>query len=199
MSDRPENTERANRERTELRDAQAMRAYAHPLRRKLVALLRRFGPQTATQAAKALDDNVPNCSFHLRQLEKYGLVERVPGADHRERPWRAVTMATSWSSGSDDPDMRAAADQLTASLLTTYFDAARDWLRDRDQDTSEWREVTGTSDQMLHVTADELAGVIRDIEAVLDRYVDRQSDPSLRPEGTRPINLIMLAMPWEKP
>ncbi|MGC5053071.1 hypothetical protein ACLQ2S_16645 [Micromonospora sp. DT48] len=42
-------------------------------------------------AEERLDDNLPNCSFHLRQLAKYGFAERVRGADARDRPWRATT------------------------------------------------------------------------------------------------------------
>ena len=39
----------------------------------LLGLLRREGPMTATQAAAELGESVPNCSFHLRQLDQYGL------------------------------------------------------------------------------------------------------------------------------
>src|SRR4051794_7313340 len=106
-----------------------MRAYAHPLRLKLVGLLRRLGPHTATQAAEALGDTVPNCSFHLRQLAKYGLVERVEGSDARERPWKASAMATSWDDGGDAPEMRAAADHLTGTILGLYMEMAQAWLR----------------------------------------------------------------------
>jgi hypothetical protein len=59
----------------------------------LVALLRRDGPQTATQAARAIGESVASCSFHLRQLAKYGLVEEAGGRG-REKPWRATAMFT---------------------------------------------------------------------------------------------------------
>jgi DNA-binding transcriptional ArsR family regulator len=183
--------------RVELRDALAMRAYAHPLRLKLVGLLRREGPHTATQAAKALGDNVPNCSFHLRQLAKYGLVERVEGSDQRERPWKASAMATSWDDGGDLPEMRAAADHLTGTILGFYMEMAQAWLRDRDQDTTEWRRVTGIGDMLLHVTPEEMAEVQRRVDEITEPFRVRQSDPSLRPVGSRPINFIEIAMPWE--
>lgn len=183
----------------ELRDALAMRAYAHPLRLKLVGLLRRVGPHTATQAAAALGDNVPNCSFHLRQLAKYGVVERVEGSDNRERPWRAATMATSWDDAVDDPEKRSAADFLVGSLVNGYFEFACTWLAERDRETVEWRRVTGISDQMLHVTVEEMADINRRIEEVTAPYIERQTDPSLRPDGARAINHVQLVMPWETP
>lgn len=175
-----------------------MRAYAHPLRLKLVGLLRRLGPHTATQAAKALGDNVPNCSFHLRQLAKYGLVERVEGADGRERPWKASAMATSWDDGGDAPEMRAAADHLTGTILGLYMEMAEEWLRDRDQESTEWRRATGISDILLHVTPDEMAEVRERIHDITESFRERQTDPALRPPGSRPINLIQIAMPWEQ-
>src|SRR4029453_7422140 len=97
-----------------LDDPRSLRAYAHPLRLSLIGLLRGRGPMTATQAAAELGETVPNCSFHLRQLAKYGLAERVAGADARERPWRATADSTAWDDASDDPEMKAATDQLNA-------------------------------------------------------------------------------------
>ena len=76
-----------------LSDPRALRGYAHPTRMALVALLRRDGPQTATQAARAIGESVASCSFHLRQLAKYGLVEEAGGRG-REKPWRATAMFT---------------------------------------------------------------------------------------------------------
>ena len=111
-----------------LDDATALRAYAHPLRLKLIGLLRAEGAMTATQAAARLSDTVPNCSFHLRQLAKYGLAERAPGADARERPWRATARYTSWASDSDDPAVRAAADQLETAIVGEYAQRAREYF-----------------------------------------------------------------------
>src|SRR4051794_16261865 len=103
-----------------LTEATSLRAYAHPLRLRLIGLLRAMGLMTATQAAARLGDTVPNCSFHLRQLAKYGLAERAPGADSRERPWRATAQYTSWDENSDDPAVQAAAAQLGSAIITEY-------------------------------------------------------------------------------
>ena len=63
---------------TELTDPRALRAYAHPIRMALLSLLRREGPHTATEAAAVIGESVASCSFHLRQLAKYGLIEEEP-------------------------------------------------------------------------------------------------------------------------
>lgn len=66
-----------------------MRALTHPLRLDLMELLAADGPATAAACGRALGVPQANCSFHLRQLAKYGYVEEAAsGTDRRERRWR---------------------------------------------------------------------------------------------------------------
>ncbi|MER5702556.1 helix-turn-helix domain-containing protein [Micromonospora sp. NPDC002296] len=180
--------------RVKLSDPVALRGYAHPLRMALIGLLRREGPMTATRAAERLDENVPNCSFHLRQLAKYGLAERAPGADARERPWRATALVTSWDDASDDPRVRAATDALNATQLAHYARQAEEHLARRADEPTEWRTVTGFSDQPLYVTADEMAALTARMDALLAEYDGRIIDPSTRPAGARRVTLVRLAL-----
>src|SRR6185369_17616256 len=70
-------------------DPLALRALTHPLRLELLELLSTTGPATAAHCGRVLGVPQANCSFHLRQLAKYGFVEDAgPGADQRERRWR---------------------------------------------------------------------------------------------------------------
>ena len=178
-----------------LTDPSALRGYAHPLRMSLLGLLRREGPMTATRAAAALGDNVPNCSFHLRQLAKYGLVERVPGADARERPWQATAPSTAWDDDSDDPAMRAAADQLTTVVVGQHMRRAEAYLAMRAGEPAEWRRAAGVSDALLYCTPSELVELVGQIDALLERFDARRADPASRPEGSRAVQLVYLAMP----
>ena len=182
-----------------LTDPRALRAYAHPLRLSLVGLLRQEGPLTATQAAAHLGESVPSCSFHLRQLARYGLAERVPGADARERPWRATALVTSWDDASDDPAMRAATDHLNAVVLDRYVQRAREYLARRDEEPTAWRTVAGFGDALVYVTADELAELLRRVEAVLAEYDGRLTDPATRPPDARPIGVMQLVVPMSPP
>src|ERR671933_1008905 len=86
--------ERAPDRTVRLTDPRAMRAYAHPVRLELIRLVRGRGPITATQAAAALGESSGTCSFHLRQLARYGLVEEAGGGRGREKPWRATATFT---------------------------------------------------------------------------------------------------------
>jgi hypothetical protein len=66
------------------RQATALRGLAHPIRLQLLAQL------TSTRAGALTGETVANCSFHLRQLAKYGFVEATAGDDRRHHPWRLV-------------------------------------------------------------------------------------------------------------
>ncbi|MEU8183722.1 helix-turn-helix domain-containing protein [Micromonospora sp. NPDC049047] len=188
-------TEEVPQRSIKLTDPRTLRAYAHPLRMQLIGLLRREGPMTATQAAARLDDNVPNCSFHLRQLAKYGLAERVAGADGRERPWRATAHDTSWADDSDDPAMKSATDQLNSVMLGVYTQYAQDYLAVRGDEPVEWRTAAGFGDALLHVTASELRELTEEVDALLARYDERVADPARRPPGSRPVQFIQMVVP----
>jgi DNA-binding transcriptional ArsR family regulator len=62
--------------------SQALAAIAHPVRRDLLALLRR-GPSRVTDLAARFDISLPAVSRHLRVLEAAGfLARRIEGRDH---------------------------------------------------------------------------------------------------------------------
>jgi hypothetical protein len=74
-------------------DPRAMRALTHPLRLSLLELLAVGGPATAAACGRAIGVPQANCSFHLRQLAKYGFVQEAApeaGADKRERRWQVA-------------------------------------------------------------------------------------------------------------
>ncbi|HWD74930.1 MAG TPA: helix-turn-helix domain-containing protein, partial [Solirubrobacteraceae bacterium] len=71
----------------EVTDPRSLRGLAHPVRLALIGLLRREGPLTATQAGERIGESPASCSFHLRQLAKYGLVEEAGAGPGRRRPW----------------------------------------------------------------------------------------------------------------
>lgn len=179
-----------------LSDPLALRAYAHPTRMALVALLRRDGPQTATQAAKATGQSVASCSFHLRQMAKYGLVEQAGGGRGREKPWRSTAMFTDWDPGSShDPVAAEAAQALQLALAEQYFELLARWLRAQPREPAEWRAAAQFGDTILHLTAAELDDLGGKIRQLAQPYLERLEDPSTRPAGSRPITLLHLAFP----
>ena len=183
-------------EERELRDPRAMRALAHPLRLKLLELLTREGTLTSTQAAGATNESTASCSFHLRQLAKYGFVEEAEGGRGRERPWRAVVRDTRWSTVHRDAETSAAADALTAQLLERDLAALRDFLARRGDYPSEWQDAAGlVSTSLLYLRATELENLSRRHLELCRRYRTRTADPSRRPDDAVPVRLVVLAAP----
>jgi predicted ArsR family transcriptional regulator len=178
-----------------LTDPRALRAVAHPLRLALIGQLRLRGPLTATQASELVGASPSSCSFHLRQLAKYGLVEEAGGGRGRERPWRATAQITDWPAITDDPAFAPAAQLLETVLAERYFERLMRWLERRTGAPPEWQEAAAFGDLSLYLTADELAQFARELYALGERYSDRTWDPALRPGNARRVAFIQLAFP----
>ncbi|MFE7514948.1 winged helix-turn-helix domain-containing protein [Streptomyces sp. NPDC057540] len=176
-----------------LTDPRALRAYAHPLRMSLVGLLRSSGPFTATRAAELTGESVASCSYHLRILAKYGLVEEAPGGRGREKPWQATARYTEWPEYSEDAAVAEAADALSTAVAERYFERVTRAMENRHRLPREWQEAEEFGDSLLHLTPEELTGLRRRIGELLQPYEARTSDPSLRPEGARPVSILRIA------
>src|SRR6202167_2533200 len=75
----------------EVREVEALRVLAHPMRQRILRYLRQAGPATSTSLAKELGENSGIMSYHLRQLAEYGFVQEVTGRGQgRERWWQAA-------------------------------------------------------------------------------------------------------------
>jgi len=180
----------------ELTDPQAIRALSHPLRLDLIELLG-SGPATAAECARALGSTQANCSFHLRQLAKYGfVVEAPPGDDRRERRWQVLDFEQSWSS-SEDPTLTNALEQVfvrrETKRLVDYYSVRQ------PSESEEWRRAGMLGGVTLPVTPDELDDITRRLAAVIQEvvpaYVERIGDRSTWPEGTRLARILLAAMP----
>ncbi len=176
-------------------DPRTMRALAHPIRLRLLSLLRSEGPLTATKAAERIGESSASCSFHLRQLSKYGFVEEASGGHGRERPWQATTMLTDIPEVADNPEFVAAADLFRSIILERHFENASRWLDAKANEPTEWQQASQFNDRMLYLTAAELENVASQIKTMLDAYSDRTINPALRPAESRLVSCVNLGFP----
>ncbi len=179
----------------ELTDPRALRAVAHPIRLELIGLLRRSGPFTATQAAARIGESPASCSFHLRQLAKYGLVEEAGGGVGRQRPWRATAITTSWATAGADEDREDAVEMLSRVVVERYFKQAIEWLERRRTEPSHWAEAGDVGDRILYATPEELEDLQERLTELLEPFQERLEDPGARPDGARAVNFIQLLFP----
>jgi DNA-binding transcriptional ArsR family regulator len=178
----------------QLTDPRALRAVAHPTRLRLMGLLRRFGPLTATQAGARMDESPAGCSYHLRALAKWGLVEEAGGGRGRERPWQATSTTTEWAVRGSDDEADEAGDMLSRVVLERWFEEAADWIGRRRGEPHEWAEAP-FGDRILYLTAAELVEVERRIGELLDPYMRRAAEPETRPPGARAVSFVQLVLP----
>jgi predicted ArsR family transcriptional regulator len=178
-----------------LTDPRAMRAVAHPVRIALLEVLGTEGPLTATQAGEHIGESPTTCSFHLRQLAKYGFIEEVEGVAGRRRPWRLIHTGLSFSDVSDDPETRLAATALSRVLHTFYLDRLKEGLALRRDSPTEWQKATGASEFLLYVTVDELKALDEQVEALVKPFAERIGNPKTRPRGAVPIEMLFFAYP----
>ncbi|WP_371603765.1 helix-turn-helix domain-containing protein [Streptomyces sp. NBC_01220] len=163
-------------------DPKAIRALAHPLRLDLLELLTAAGPATAAHCGRVLEVSQASCSFHLRQLAKYGFVEDAgPGRDRRERAWQVPGPRREMRIAVDDsPDVGPALERI---VVEREAQAILDHVGRRDAGSVNWRQKAGV---MLR----------EQWKALLAPYVARtEKDSADRLPGQRHVRYFMAATP----
>ncbi|MDQ3823896.1 MAG: winged helix-turn-helix domain-containing protein [Actinomycetota bacterium] len=182
----------------ELSDPRAIRALAHPTRLRLLEIAADEGTITATRASEIVGESVPSCSFHLRQLAKYGFVERAEGGVGRERPYRRTSMGHRWSRVSTNPEAARAARLLSSVLLEQELARLVRWWERSSADPPEWREAAQGKEAVLYLTAEELVEFGERLEELIARnpLTERSARAEARPPGARPIKVLAFAYPF---
>lgn len=176
-------------------DATAIKVLAHPLRSRLLGLLRAGGPATATALAARLDTNTGATSYHLRKLASVGLVEETGEGHGRERWWRAATESHGFTQRdvAYDVDGEAAADWLRRFYLRSFVERFEHWLDVHGTWPLDWQEVADASDYLVRLSPTRLAALEAEITALIDRYRDPDPDDP----AARQVEVHLHAFPLE--
>jgi DNA-binding transcriptional ArsR family regulator len=182
-------------------DAQTLRALAHPVRIAIFEQLAFGGAMTATEIGEQIGESPTTCSFHLRQLAKYGFVEEAGGGTGRSRPWRLTSVGMSFSP-SGDMEAEIASDAVVRMFRERQFERYQAWRSTKASYPLEWRKAATDSQYLLYLTAPELQQLSSEVHEVLQRWVmleGRFLDPSKRPAGSVPVEAMILAHPVAPP
>jgi DNA-binding transcriptional ArsR family regulator len=172
-----------------LSDASAVRALAHPARLVVIDALYAGQVLTATECA-ALAGTTPSAmSYHLRALEKYGLVTRAEArGDARERPWvRTGDRLSIDIKGAEAGGAAvAAAELLVRNSITMDTDRLLASMTDdaRADGASEWSRTTQYARDQLVMTADEARALAAAVEELVAPY-SWEARGTERPVGAR--------------
>lgn len=186
-------------------DTATLQGIAHPLRLRLLGLLRVHGPSTATKLAAQCGESSGLTSYHLRQLAAAGLVtdaepedlEGVARRGGRQRWWKAVgrLMFTGIPPAGDE-EAEAVSDEFLRAVLAAVSAKAGRWLSVAHTWPRPWRDVVNFSDVPLRLTREEASQLSDDIAAVLARY--RRHDPALRAgTGDVPADAVIVSAQYQ--
>lgn len=177
-------------------NAETLKGVAHPIRLRLLGLLREDGPSTATKLAERIGQSSGVTSYHLRQLAQFGFVEDADdaGTGGRERWWKAVHR----SSSLEADQMRAApadAEAYMRVIANAYAERMERWLGEAPMLSREWDDSATFSDFALRLTAAESAEFLVKFQELVDTF--RADRPDVEaPEGAERISVQIQVMPF---
>ncbi len=183
-------------QRQVITDVRVLAALSHPVRVRLLGHLLEVGPSTATECAPFAGVSPSACSYHLRHLERFGLVERADReGDARDRPWRAV--ATGYSIGpspsTHDVVTRTAIFGAVSANVAASSDLTERFLDGVLALPDEWQDAAEFNTYGLAVDAAELRSITAEVDALLRPYLAAtRSDP---PADARTVHVTFHAFP----
>lgn len=174
-----------------------MRALAHPSRLALLQLLREH-PATATECSPLVGESPSACSYHLRALARWGLVEEVGSEDGRERRWR-TRFGGFRASGVVEP---GAGPELAASLLLRQASLERDarvladfFEAEEDLDPA-WRDAASFVSTTLRLTPERMQELAERLLGVIEEYRGEGEEDE---DGEDGVHLVIRAIPIVAP
>lgn len=179
-------------------DLAGLRALGHPLRLRILGLLRVHGPATATSLGRDVNAAPNAVSYHLRQLAKAGFIEPAGQAagDRREHAWRASHDVTSWenSAFSSSPGAHLALEALRHRIFDAYREQLERYLQAESTWDDAWREAAGFGDLIFRATPDGLRAAREEVEAVVERHRQGAAGHASEPD-TEMVQVIWHAFP----
>lgn len=167
-----------------------LRATAHPLRLRLLSLLT-GAALSAAEAGRELDVSQASASYHLRVLERAGLVRvvevvRLRGGEAKR--YRHESSARPFDAGAPAPAPAPAEEE------EAYVDAIADELRRRARGRTEGPAVT--TDAELWVDPDVWRRVVRHVGEA-SALLHAAAQPPRTP-GTRPVSMTAALFPLRR-
>ena len=160
-------------------DPRSLRGLAHPLRMRLLGMLREDGPATASGLAARIGESSGATSYHLRQLAAYGFVVDDPDrGTARERWWKAVHRGSRFDSVEEflqhpDPEVRGALTTFLHTHAATHAEQVSTWLGTMGDWPEAWQSAWDISDFSIRLTPELSAELGRQVYALIESYRDR--------------------------
>jgi hypothetical protein len=97
----------------------------------------------------------------------------------------------------DDPQTSLAAGALSDLVWGRFLDRARGVLASRPQFSAEWQAITSAAETVAYVTPAEAEQFKAEMWELIGRYTGRLEDPSRRPPGSLPLEILLVTYPLD--
>jgi DNA-binding transcriptional ArsR family regulator len=176
-----------------LRDPRAIKALAHPARLAVIDELFAGRKLTATECGEIAGLSASAMSYHLRALEKWGIVRRSEASgDGRERPWEAAGDRLSVASA--EPRASAAGETI---LVARQLDRQRadilGWISGQDEEAASWYDSTVISSGVYWLSQDEAKQISDRLSEIVAGIPRRSADQA--PVGARRVRVSHSVVP----
>jgi len=158
---------------TELTTEEDLRTLAHPIRMRLLGILRTDGPSTASKLAVRIGESSGTTSYHLRRLATAGFIEEVKErGTRRERWWQAAQRITSYSPATfiDSPGAHRTLASMRREILRWQHVVSEQYLAEEVEWGADWADAAGNSDLVLHLSPARLRSMTEEIMETVERY-----------------------------
>ncbi len=154
-----------------------LKALSHPVRLRMLGLLRSDGPTTATALAHRLGLNSGATSYHLRQLAQHGFIEDDPERGNgRERWWRAAHRSTRTEAHAESVAERDALAAFAQAVAVVHAEQTQRAVEEFGELPEAWRAASTTSDWELVLTPARARALVEALEQVIEATVEDEAD-----------------------
>ncbi len=176
-------------------DARNLRGLTHPLRLRMLAMLRERGPATATMLAERLGESSGATSYHLRQLAEYGFVtDDETRGQGRERWWRSAHRSSYFSTAEAvDDETRLLGDAYLRAVVRGAAMRMEAWVDAQPTLPEAWRDAGTVSDYRMLATPEEARALLERLETI-GNEMRATEDEAPRP-GARRVYLQFQVLP----
>jgi predicted ArsR family transcriptional regulator len=177
---------------------QQLRALTHPVRLRMLGILRTEGPTTATALAQRLGLNTGATSYHLRQLAQHGfIVDDESRGNARDRWWRAAHASTRTSLEEyPDPADEEALDAYLQTVVVVYTQMLQQAIEERSTLPDAWRRSSTFSDWRCRLDPEQAE---RLIDAVSDLIEEFEKEEELPPDDATGVPFTVMFQAFPRP
>ena len=179
-------------------DPRGIRAWAHPARLAILDALSTGDELTATECAEVTGLSASATAYHLKLLERYGMIEPAPPRpDGRERPWRMTERRVTVDLNASTPAAAAATSAVTGAYIDSTRAVGMEFIAGANTEPEDWRDAAAMTTADLWLTVEDVQRVVHELGAVLDPYRGRTLRGE-RPMGSRRVRVMNVVVPHRR-